>query len=328
MFFLDFPDRFFVFIIQIFRDEDFGDDDLVPFVVPALDAVAFDAEFRAAAGAGRDGQRHLAVQRRHIQFRAEDRLVQADRKIEINIQSLAAEKGMRADAGDDEEIARLAEGALLPAAADAHAAAVFHAGGDAHVDGFDFSVAVDLQRQTRSAGCLLKCERDGMIHIRAALRCWPGAGSAAATASTAEELLEYPAEISTAADIEIFHADARPALPGMGGAAALLGLSESFPGISLSARRWRVGADAKMAKFVVSLALGIIRKDVVSLLRFLEPLGRFGVVFRRIRMEFARQLAIGAANFVRCRFLGDAQNFVVIALCHARSSILASVLPM
>ena len=51
---------------------------------------------------------------------------------------------MGLDGGEDVEIARLAVG-LFAAAFDADSAAVFYAGGDSDLDGFDMAVAVDLQ---------------------------------------------------------------------------------------------------------------------------------------------------------------------------------------
>ena len=79
-------------------------------------------------------------------FAPENRLVEADGQIQIDVEILAAKIWVRRDAGHDKQITRVSVGgAGLAAALDADTAAIFHAGGDADIDRFEFSIAVDLQ---------------------------------------------------------------------------------------------------------------------------------------------------------------------------------------
>src|SRR5258708_5419362 len=53
---LQFGNQLLIFFAQILGNDDFDDGVLVPFFSAALDASPFDAELRAAAGAGRSGK--------------------------------------------------------------------------------------------------------------------------------------------------------------------------------------------------------------------------------------------------------------------------------
>src|SRR5688572_30516251 len=98
-------DDFLVLLVQTLRRDDLRDDELVALLLPAMNAAALDAELRVAARAGRDRQRDGALERRHFHLRAEQRLVQAQREVEEDVQALAAEVGVRVDLRDDEQVA-------------------------------------------------------------------------------------------------------------------------------------------------------------------------------------------------------------------------------
>src|SRR5690348_18484373 len=78
-------------VAEIFRDDDLRDDELIAFFTAALDPAAFDAQLCVAAGACGDRQRHRAIERRHFDLRSKQRFPKADRQIEHDVESFAAE---------------------------------------------------------------------------------------------------------------------------------------------------------------------------------------------------------------------------------------------
>ena len=61
---------------------------------PARNAFAFEPEDGPAVGVGRHRQRHLAVERRHRDLAAQDRLFQRDGQIETQVVAVPDEIGM------------------------------------------------------------------------------------------------------------------------------------------------------------------------------------------------------------------------------------------
>src|SRR5205807_1637351 len=146
-----------------------GDDGWIALLGRAFDAAALEAERGVAAGAGGNRERDGAVEGGDFHLRAEQRLVEADRDVDGDVDPLAAKIRVGEDLGDDEEVAGLATGDLLAAALDADAAAFLDAGGDLDVDRFELAVAVDLEGQGHAAGGLGEGEGDGVFDVLAAL---------------------------------------------------------------------------------------------------------------------------------------------------------------
>src|SRR5256885_1508543 len=167
-----FCNRFAVGVVQILGHDAFVDEALIAFLAGALDAAAADA----------DGQ--LTVEVGDFDFVAQNRFVEADGYVEINVQILAPEIRMRSDAGDDVEIAGLAVG-LLALALHADAGAILHTGWDIDLKCLKAAIAVQLELHLRTAGGLFEGQCHRMFDISAALGCWPAAGAAASAASCA-----------------------------------------------------------------------------------------------------------------------------------------------
>src|SRR4051794_11710166 len=118
------------------RHRDLDGDQQVTRAALAADAAAAHPQRAPARGAGRHLERHVAVERRHGQRRAQRRLGEGDRHGEGEVVTLAAEQLVLGDVDDDEQVAgRPAAAAGRALAGQPDALAVLHPGGDPHRDG-------------------------------------------------------------------------------------------------------------------------------------------------------------------------------------------------
>src|SRR5207253_2981280 len=201
------------------------------------------------------------------------------------------------------------------------------------------AVPADLQGERAAAGGLGEGERDGVLDVPAALRLCglrpsPRAGAAAeaggASAPTsapagAEQLLEDVAEIAAGAElagVEVLDGD-------VGRWAPLPATIARAPAGPAAERLERVAAgtaagadsplDPGVAELVVGLALLRVGENVVRLLYFLELLGgRGAVALVHVRVILAGELAVRLLDLVRTRAARNAQDVVIISLCHCQ----------
>ena len=169
MLLLQFLDRIFILVIQIFWHDDFDQDVLIALLLAARNAAALDAEFCTAAGAGGHREVDGAVECWDFDLCAEQGFIHADGQIEVDVQTLSAKKGMGLDFDDNVEIAWFAAG-LLPASPDANSAAVLHARWNLDFDCFDVAIAIDLQRECGAARSLVEFEDDVVFDVLSARR--------------------------------------------------------------------------------------------------------------------------------------------------------------
>src|SRR5208282_4936413 len=149
---------------------------------PARNALALEAENRAAIGVGRHRQRHLAGQRGNRDFAAQDRFAKRDRQIELQIVALAGEIGVRSNRDGQKYVAgRTAMRARTALTLQADLLAVLETSGNSHIE----VAPVGEGHSPRGAeGRLAEAHRDGEVVILAL------AGLGAPAPAAAEEIGE------------------------------------------------------------------------------------------------------------------------------------------
>src|SRR5712692_1263829 len=286
--------------------------------------VARQPEHAAARGRRRDLHRDLALERRHLERRAERRLGGGDRQRQVDVVALALEHRVRGYGHLEVEVAAL-PGPAAALARDAHALAAPDAGGNLHVHlaprplpavsvtrgarlALDVAAAVtgrarlvEVEREgaARASERLLERDLDRRLHVLASA--WPpgaeplpgveaGAAPRAPAAEVAEHGAEELREVSQVAGIALV-LDPEPA--------------------AISCRTLLDVALPVGAERVVAAALLAIRENLVGLADLLEPLA--GVLgLGDIRVVLARQLPVGGLDRLVVRVPVDTQNPVIV----------------
>src|ERR1041385_2927287 len=268
----------------------------------------------------------FAGERRHFDFAAEHRGGHWQRRLDVEIASLALEELMRGQPYAQIQVSRRrAAASRFTFARNPDARSVADAGRDAHIN--RPRVAVVFQRQTTSAAVIGILERqlDLVLDIAALARACagatcPGAGGAFAAAESAAEEggKEVGERILISQHLLHFFLRHRPE------AAAAARAAEIDVPLAPGKRIWSAGAFGLFvrtpvrAKLVVLLALGGIAEDLVGLVDLLElGVGRL-VAGIDVRVMLARELAEGLLDLLVRRAFAHAERGVIVFEFHRR----------
>src|SRR5262245_1571361 len=281
------------------RDDHFHDQVLIPAPGPH----AGQANPRPAGCAGGYLHGHaLAVDRRHFDLPAQHRLRDADRDVDEDILAFAAEVRVRVHADADDDVLP-----VFPLTGDAQLLPVLEPGRDLDVDLPVADAQPDRPAQRRGL------ERDARFHLQCLCwRLWPRSASTSRTCSAGER-----AE-------QVFKSAGPPAWPAPAAehpAKDLLGhfrvhlLPTRAAGTELKPAR-EAAAGRALGHFgpelVVHGLLLRVAQGVIRVLNLLEP--GLGLLVPRVAIwvVLAGELLVRLRDFLGCRGLRQAQDFVVV----------------
>src|ERR1051325_9479950 len=324
-------------------------DELVALAVVAVGvahAFPFQAKDFSRLRAGGNFHLDLALERRHVDLRAERGLHETDRHIADDVESFADEKRMLRDLDDDVQIAGLpAIGAAFAFVPELQARAVIDAGRNLDAE------RVELARSARAAAfaarlgderalsaalaagaghskeALLKANLPTAAAGRACLRRCAGFGAAAVAGFARAVARDFDLFLDAEngfleSDVEVVAqiVTAAPAPPRAGATAEEF--AEDIAEYVLEARGVKIETAGKrsavaergVTELVILRALLGIAEDGIRLRDFLEALLRLFVSGIAVGMILERQLAVGFFELFFVGVTGDTEDFVVIAL--------------
>src|SRR5262245_5404568 len=273
-------------------------------------ALPFETERAAGAGAGRNRKLDGAIERRHAHLAAEHRLIQRDRHFDAQVGAIRLEIGMGRDIDRDQRVAgRTAAKAGIPLPLETNLLAVSEAGRNLDLD----LLAVGKVDATRPALGGFR-QRDGDLN--------PDILAAAARG----EILELEIRAS-AARMLAEHAlenvvDAAKAAGPAGRAASVGPPGERLEPLEAATRMARMGAleamETRLAlgidlAAVEGLALRLVTEDFVGGIELGKLHRRLGVVLVGVGMKLLGQLAVGLLDVVLARRPRHPQNLVGVS---------------